>query len=86
MLHLKDIINLNVKNIFMRHGTKSTRNRKHRQAAAKPAACAKPPNAVNTIEKGKRKGRKEGQWKEGGRKEGEKGSEEGREVGSSNQF
>jgi len=32
-----------------------TRNRKHRRAAAKPAACA--PNAVNTREQGKERGR-----------------------------
>jgi len=32
-----------------------TRNRKHRRAAAKPAACA--PNAVNTREQGKEGGR-----------------------------
>ena len=32
-----------------------TRNRKHRRAAAKPAACA--PNAVNTREQGKDGGR-----------------------------
>ena len=31
-----------------------TRNRKHRRAAAKPAACA--PNAVNTREQGKKEG------------------------------
>ena len=30
---------------------KVTKNRKHRRAAAKPAACA--PNAVNTREQGK---------------------------------
>ena len=34
---------------------KGTRNRKHRRAAAKPAACA--PNAVNTREQGKEGGR-----------------------------
>ena len=34
-----------------------TRNRKHRRAAAKPAACAQHPNAVNT--------RREEEW-EGG--------------------
>ena len=33
---------------------KITRNRKHRRAAAQPAACA--PNAVNTIEQGKQGG------------------------------
>ena len=33
----------------------TTRNRKHRRAAAKPAACA--PNAVNTREQGKQGGR-----------------------------
>jgi len=33
----------------------ATRNRKHRRAAAKPAACA--PNAVNTREQGKEGGR-----------------------------
>jgi len=32
-----------------------TRNRKHRRAAAKPAACA--PNAVNTREQGKEGGK-----------------------------
>jgi len=32
-----------------------TRNRKHRRAAAKPAACA--PNAVNTRQQGKEGGR-----------------------------
>jgi len=35
--------------------TTATRNRKHRRAAAKPAACA--PNAVNTREQGKEGGR-----------------------------
>ena len=35
--------------------TIDTRNRKHRRAAAKPAACA--PNAVNTREQGKEGGR-----------------------------
>ena len=35
--------------------TEKTRNRKHRRAAAKPAACA--PNAVNTREQGKEGGR-----------------------------
>jgi len=35
--------------------TFKTRNRKHRRAAAKPAACA--PNAVNTREQGKEGGR-----------------------------
>ena len=34
---------------------RNTSNRKHRRAAAKPAACA--PNAVNTREQGKEGGR-----------------------------
>jgi len=60
----------------------STRNRKHRRVAAKPAACTKPLMLSTLRRKGKRKGRREGRWKEG-RKEEEKGmGEEGRERGS----
>jgi len=41
--------------ILSPHKESTTRNRKHRRAAAKPAACA--PNAVNTREQGKEGGR-----------------------------
>ena len=43
----------------------NTRNHKHRRAAAKPAACAKPLMLSTLGRKGKREGRREGRWKEG---------------------
>jgi len=47
-----------VETLFSLNGkltARKTRNRKHRRAAAKPAACA--PNAVNTREQGKEGGK-----------------------------
>ena len=61
-----------------------TRNRKHRQAAAKSAACAKP-LMLSTV--GERKRRKEGEvgnevgrdeGREGGRRDGGRKGEKGR--------
>ena len=48
-------------------GKSKTRNRKHRRAAAKPAACAKPLMPSIPESKGKRKGRRKGRT---GRKDG----------------
>jgi len=48
------LIAAEVKN-YCHQSKKQTRNRKHRRAAAKPAACA--PNAVNTREQGKEGGK-----------------------------
>ena len=55
--------------------TLSTRNRKHRRAAAKPAACAKPLMLSTPGSKGKREGRR-------GTVEGRREKGRGREEGS----
>ena len=81
---------LTFKSVTNKQTNRQTRNRKHRRAAAKPAACAKP-LMLSTLgskgregEVGKEVWRDEGSMVEGGRDRGRKrqgGRDRGRERG-----